>query len=180
MVIFFKMVDPRMRVEEGGLRDLDSPVNVHRLENMSAGYLEPKVILDDQPVRPTSERNLDLKYLRRCRRVSLNHNMVNSFVNNYCFIMGDEENCLQCGRCQKQVMRQMLERQYLPWIRANLIDCLDETRRPLEMTLFEALDDLLLDNFPKVHSGSCWQAIVQHYQHLKEMQAWLEEEEEEL
>ena len=83
--------------------------------------------------------------------------------------MGDEENCLQCGRHQKQVMRQMLERQFLPWIRANLIDCLDETRQPLEMTLFEALDDLLLDNFPKVHSGSCWQAIVQHYQHLKEM-----------
>ena len=75
------MVDPRMHVEGGDLRDLDSPVNVHRLENMSVGYPEPKVRLDDHPVRPTSERNLDLKYLRRCRRVSLNHNMVNSFVN---------------------------------------------------------------------------------------------------
>ena len=154
---FFKMVDTRMRVSGGGLRDLDNPVNVHRLENMNVGYSEPRVRLDDHPVRPTSTRNLDLKYLRRCRRTRLTHKSVNAFVNNYCVIMADEENCLQCGRRQKQVVGEMLERQFLPWIRDNLIDCLDEDRWPLEMILFKALDDLLLDNFPKVHSGSCWQ-----------------------
>ena len=168
------MVDPRRRVEGGGLRTLDSAINERGLENMSEGYPEPREGLDDHPVRPTSERNLDLKYLRRCRRTRLTRKSVNAFVNNNCFIMGDEENCLQCGRRQKQVMGEMLERQFLPWIRDNLIDCLDESRWPLEMILFKALDDLLLDNFPKVHSGSCWQAITQCYRRIQEMQRWVD------
>ena len=53
------MVDPRMRVEGGGLRELDSPVNVHGLQNMSVGYPEARVRLDDHPIHPTSTRNLD-------------------------------------------------------------------------------------------------------------------------
>ena len=172
------MVDPRMRVEGGGLRELDNPVNVHRLENMSVGYPEATTMLEDHPIQPSSPRNIDLKYLLRCRRVRLTHNLLDSFVNNYCFIIQNEENCLDIGRRQKQVMGQMLVKQFLPWIRHNLVDCLDETQWPLQMDLFKVLDDLLLDKFPKIHSGSCWQAIVQHYQHLKEMQRWLEEEEE--
>ena len=170
------MVDPRRRVEGGGLRTLDSAINERGLENMSEGYPKPRVRLDDHPVRPTSERNLDLKYLRRCRRTRLTHKSVNAFVNNYCSIVADEENCLQCGRRQKQVMGEMLEKQFLPWIRDNLIDCLDESRWPLEIILFKALDDLLLDNFPKVRSGSCWQAITQCYRRIQEMQRWVDEE----
>ena len=170
------MVDPRIRVEGSGLRDLDNPVNIHRLENMSVGHPEPRVRLDDHPVRPTSVRNLDLKYLRRSRRIRLTHHVVNSFVNNYCYIMQSEENFLCCGRRQKQVMRAMLVRQFLPWIRDNLVHHLDETQWPLRMDLFEALDDLLLDNFPKIHSGSCWQAIVQCYLCIQQMQRWVDEE----
>ena len=45
----------------------------------------------------------------------------------------------------------------------------DESRLPLEMILFKALDDLLLDNFPKVRSGSCWQAITQYYRRIQEI-----------
>ena len=59
--------------------------------------------------------------------------------------MNDEENCLSIGRRQKQVMTRMLTKQFLPWMRDNLVDCLDETQWPLEMILFEALDDLLPD-----------------------------------
>ena len=90
-------------------------------------------------------------------------------------MMLNEENCFGDGRRQKRVMGQMLVRQILPWIRNNLICCLDETQWPLQMDLFRVLDDLLADKFPKIHSGSCWRAIVQHYQHLQEMQTWLEE-----
>ena len=171
---FFKMADPRRRVVGGGLRDLDSPVNERGLENMSVGYPEARVRLDDQPIPPTSQRNLDLKYLRRCRKTRLTHQSVNAFINNYCFIMSDEENCLRCGRRQKRVMEQKLERQFLPWIRDNLIDCLDEDQWPLETILFKALDDLLLDNFPKVRSDSCWQAITQCYRRIREMQRWID------
>ena len=81
------MVDPRMRVVNGGLRTLENPINVYGLENMSEGYPEPRVRLDEHPIRVTSERSLDLKYLRRCRRIRLNHGLVDGFVNNYCYIM---------------------------------------------------------------------------------------------
>ena len=144
-----------MRVVGGGFRDLDNPVNVLGLANMSEGYPEARVRLEGHPVRPTSQRNVDLKYLRRFRRTRLTHKSVNAFVNNYCYIMADEENCFECGRRQKRVMGEMLEKQFLPWIRDNLIDCLDEDRWPLELILFKTLDDLLLDKFPKVRSGSC-------------------------
>ena len=179
LYVSMTMVDPRMRVVNGGLRTLESPMNVHGLENMDEGYPEPRVGLDDHPIRPTSERNLDLKYLQRFRRVRLTQLVVNSFVNNYCYIMLDEENFLNCGRRQKQVMRQMLVRQFLPWIRDNLVDCLDDSRWPLRMELFWALNDLLSYKFPKVHSGSCWQTIAQCYQRIQEMQRWVEESEEE-
>ena len=165
-----------MRAEGGGLRTLENPINVHGLENMSEGYPEPRVRLDDHPIRVTSERSLDLKYLRRYRRLRLTHGLVDGFVNNYCYIMQSEENFLHCGRRQKQVMRTMLVRHFLPWIRDNLVYHLDESQWPLRMDLFEALTDLLLDNFPKVHSGSCWQAIVQCYLYLQQMQRWLNEE----
>ena len=125
-------MDPKMRVAGGGLRDLVNLINVHGLSNMSTGYPEERTRLDDHPVRSTSQRNIDLKYLRRCRRARLTHESVNGFVNNYCYIMSDEENCLECGRRQKRVMGEMLERQFLPWIRDNLIDCLDEDRWPPE------------------------------------------------
>ena len=164
-----------MRVEDGGLRTLENPINVHGLENINLNRPEERTMLEDHPVRVTTPRSFDLKYLRRYRRVRLTHGLVDGFLNNYCFMMINEENCFGDGRRQKQVLGQMLVRQFLPWIRNNLICCLDETQWPLQMDLFQAMDDLLLDKFPKVHSGSCWQAIVQHYQHLKEMQAWLEE-----
>ena len=143
-----------MRVVGGGLRTLDNPMNVYGVENMSVGYPEESTRLDGYPIFPPTPRNIDIKYLRRCRRVPLTHQLVNGFVNNYCYFMGDEENCLECGRRQKKVMERMLEKQFLPWIRDNLIDCLDEDRWPLEMILFKALDDLLLDKFPKIRSGS--------------------------
>ena len=158
-----KMADPRMRVAGEGIRTLDNPINVHRLENMSVGYPEERTRLDGHPIQSTSPRNLDLKYLRRCRRTRLTQKSVNGFINNYCFIMSDEENCFECVRRQRRVMGEMLEKQFLPWIRDNLIDCLDADRWPLEMILFKALDDLLLDKFPKIRSGSCWQAITQCY-----------------
>ena len=173
------MVDPRRRVKGGGLQSLDSVINERGLENISEGYPEPRVRLDDHPVRMTSPRSFDVKYLRRYRRLRLNQGLVDGFVNNYCFMMLDEENFLQNGRRQKQVMGAMLVRQILPWIRDNLIDCLDESRWPLQMNLFWALDDLLQDKFPKVHSGSCWQAIAQCYQRIQTMQAWVEESESE-
>ena len=174
--LVFKMVDPRRRVEGGGLQSLDSIINERGLENVSEGYPEPRVRLDDHPVRMTSPRSLDVKYLRRYRRLRLNQGLVDGFVNNYCFMMLDEENFLQNGRRQKQVMGAMLVRQILPWIRDNLFDCLDESRWPLQMNLFWALDDLLQDKFPKVHLGACWQAIAQCYQRIQTMQAWVEEE----
>ena len=77
-------------------------------------------------------------------------------------------------------MGRMLVQHFLRWIRNNLIDCLDEFRWPPEMVLFETLDSLLPDKFPKVNSGSCWQAIAQCYQRIQKMQAWLEDEDEEL
>ena len=174
------MVDPRIRVVGGGLRTLVNPINVHGLKNINMNRPEERTILEDHPVRRTTPRNIDLKYLLRFWRVRLTNDLVDGFVNNYCFMMINEENCFGHGRRQKQVLGQMLVKQFLPWIRANLVNCLDESQWPLQMDLFRVLDDLLLDKFPKVHAGSCWQAIVQHYQHLKEMQAWLEEEEEEL
>ena len=170
------MVDPRMPVEGSGLRTLNNPVNVHGLENMSTGYPEARTRLDDHPIQARSPMNLDLKYLRRFRRTRLTHKSVNAFVNNYCHIMSDEENCLECGRRQRRVMGEMLEQQFLPWIRDNLIDCLDEDRWPLEMILFKALDDLLLDKCPKIRSGSCWQANTQCYRRIQEMQRWIDKQ----
>ena len=166
-----------MRVEGGSLRTLDNPINVHGLENMSVGYPEARTMLDGHPIQATSPRNWDLKYLRRFRRTRSTQKSVNGFVNNYCHIINNEENCLECGRRQKRVMGEMMERQFLPWIRDNLIDCLDAEIWPLEMILFKALDDLLLDKFPKVRSGFSWQAITQCYRRIQEMQRWVEKTE---
>ena len=178
-VIFFKMVDPRMRVEDGGLRSLENPINVHGLHNMDLGRPEERTRLDTNLVWPLAERSLDLTHLRRFRRVPLTQESVNSFVYKYCFVMDAEENCLYVGRRQKRVMHQMLVRQFLPWIRDNLIECLDDSRWPLEMILFKGLDDLLPCKFPKVHSGSCWQAIAQCYRRIQAMEGWVEESESE-
>ena len=180
VTIFFKMVDPRMRVVDGGLRDLVNPINVHGLGNMDLNRPEERTRLEANPVYPSTERTLDLTLLRRYRQVPLTQALVNSFIYKYCCVFSDEENYLYVGQHQKQVMRRMLVRQFLPWIRNNLIDCLDESRWPLEMILFEARDDLLPSKFPKVHSGSCWQAIAQCYQRIQKMEAWVEESEEEL
>ena len=168
-----------MRVVDGGLRTLANPINIHGLENMNMNHPEERTRLDTNPVYPQTERNLDLTHLRRFRRVLLTQAIVNGFIYKYCFVMDAEENCLYVGRHQKQVLGQMLVKQFLPWIRNDLIDCLDESRWPLEMILFETLDELLPDKFAKVHSGSCWQAIAQCYQRIQKMQAWLEEEDDE-
>ena len=168
-----------MRVVDGGLRSLENPVNVYGLNNMDLGRPEERTRLETNPVYPPTDRALDLTLLRRFRRVPLTQASVNSFVYKYCYVFNNEENCLNIGRRQKKVMRQMLTKQFLPWIRANLIDCLDESRWPLEMILFETLDDLLPYKFPKVHSGSCWQAIAQCYHRIQAMEAWVEESEEE-
>ena len=169
-----------MRVVDGGLRTLANPINVHGLNNMDMNRPEERTRLDVNLVYPVTERALDLTHLRRFRRVPLTQASVNSFVYKYCYVMDNEENCLYVGRWQKRIMHRMLVQQFLPWIRANLIDCLDESRWPLEMILFETLDDLLPDKFPKVHSGSCWQAIAQCYHRIQKMQAWVEESEDEL
>ena len=168
-----------MRVVDGGLRSLDNPINIHGLSNMDVNRPEERTRLDANPVWPPTVTALDLTLLRRYRRVPLTQAMVNSFVYKYCCVFSDEENYLYVGRHQKQVMRRMLTKQFLPWIRDNLIDCLDESRWPLEMILFEALDDLLPCKFPKIHSGSCWQAIAQCYHRIQAMEAWVEEESEE-
>ena len=165
-----------MRVENGGLRDLSSVVNVCSLQNINVRRPEEQTRLDDNPIYPPTEKNLDLKYLRRYRRVPLTQALVNSFIFKYCYVLDIEENCLGCGGRQKRVMRQMLTKQFLPWIRDNLVECLDESRWPLEMILFEALDNFLPDKFPKIHSGSCWQAIAQCYRRIQEMQRWVDEE----
>ena len=165
-----------MRVAGVGLQDLVNPANVYGLDNMNLNRPEERTLLEDHPVRVTSQRSFDLKYLRRCRRIRLTHGLVDGFINNYCYIMQSEENFLRCGRRQKRVMGTMLERQFLPWIRDNLVYHLDESQWPLRMILFEALDDLLLDKFPKLHSGSCWQAIVQCYLYLQQMRRWMEEQ----
>ena len=167
-----------MRVVDGGLRSLENPVNVHGLQNMNMNRPEEHTRLDTNLVWPLTERALDLTHLRRFRRVPLTQDSVNSFVYKYCFVMDAEENCLYVGRRQKRVMHQMLVKQFLPWIRDNLIDCLDESRWPLEMILFKGLDDLLPCKFPKVHSGSCWQAIAQCYRRIQAMEGWVEEESE--
>ena len=177
--LFFKMVDPRMRVADGGLRDLDNPINVHGLDNMDLNRPEERTRLDTNLVYPLTDRVLDLTHLRRFRRVPLTQDSVNSFVCKYCFVMDAEENCLCVGRRQKRIMHQMLVKQFLPWIRDNLIDCLDESRWPLEMILFKGLDDLLPCKFPKVHSGSCWQAIAQCYRRIQAMEGWVEDSESE-
>ena len=169
-----KMVDPRMRVAGGGLRDLVNPINEHGLDNMSTGYPEARTMLEGHPIHPTTPRNIDLKYLRRFRRVRLTHNVVNGFINSYCHIIHNEENCLDIGRRQKKVMEQMLVKQFLPWISDNLVECLDEDGWPLEMILFQALDNLLADKFLKIHSGSCCQAIAQCYHRIKEMREWVD------
>ena len=166
-----------MRVAGEGLRPLDNPINVHGLHNMNVNRPEERTRLDAQPIDPASQRNLDLTHLRCFRRVPLTKTIVNSFVYKYCYVMDVEEYCLNIGRRQKKVMGTMLVRQFLPWTRDNLMECLDDSRWPLEMVLFETLDNLLPDKFPKVLSGSCWQAIVQCYQRIQEMQRWMEEEE---
>ena len=107
-----------MRVVGGGLRTLDNLINVYGVENMSVGYPEEQTMLDNHPIFPPTQRNIDLKYLRRFRRVPPTHDVVNGFINNYCYIIQNEENCLDIGRRQKQVMGLMLVRQFLPWIRA--------------------------------------------------------------
>ena len=173
------MVDPRIRVVDGGLRDLANPINVHGLDNMDMNCPEEHTRLDARLVYPPTERSLHLTLLRRYRRVPLTQASVNSFIYMYCCVFDDVENYLYVGRHQIQVMQRMLTEQFLPWIRTNLIDCLDESRYPLEMILFKALDDLLPDKFPKVHSGSCWQMIVQCYLRIQQMQRWVEEEEDE-
>ena len=176
---FFKMVDPRMRVADGGLRALDNPVNIHGLDNMDLGRPEERTRLEVNLPSWWAEMNLDLALLRRYRRIPLTQASVNSFVYKYCFVMDAEENCLYVGRRQKRVMHQMLVRQFLPWIRDNLIECLDDSRWPLEMILFKGLDDLLPCKFPKVHAGACWQAIAQCYQRIQKMEGWVEESESE-
>ena len=168
-----------MRVVDGGLGDLANPINVHGLNNMDMNRPEEHTRLDARLIYPATERSLDLTLLRRFRRVPLTQASVNSFIYKYCYVFDNEENCLYVGRWQKQVMHRMLTKQFLPWIRNNLICCLDESRWPLEMVLFEALDSLLPDKFLKVHSGSCCEAIAQCYQRIQKMQAWLEEEEDE-
>ena len=168
-----------MRVVDGGLRSLANPINVHGLDNMDMNRPEERTRLDTNLVWPPTERTLDLTHLRRYRRVPLTQDSANSFVYKYCFVMDAEENCLYVGRHQKRIMHQMLVRQFLPWIRANLIDCLDESRWPLEMILFKGLDDLLPCKFPKVHSGSCWQAISQCYRRIQAMEGWVDESESE-
>ena len=173
------MVDPRMRVADGGLRALDNPMNVHGLHNMDMNRPEERTRLDANLPDWATERNLDLALLRRYRRVPLTQDSGNSFIYKYCYVMDNVENCLYVGRHQKRIMQQMLVKQFLPWIRNNLIDCLDESRWPLEMVLFETLDDILPDKFPKVHSGSCWQAIAQCYHRIQKMEAWVNEEESE-
>ena len=148
-----------MRVTGGGLRELDNAINVHGLDNMSVGYPEETTRLDYYPIYPETSLNLDLKHLRRCRRVPLTHESVNSFAHKYCYVMGMEENCLRSGKQQEKVMRRMLVKQFLPWLRNNLAVCLDDSYWHIELDLFEALDDLQPDRFPKIYLSSCWQAI---------------------
>ena len=159
-----------MRTEGDGLRPMDNPINVHGLDNMDLGHPEERTMMEDHPVRVTSERSFDLKYLRRYRRIRLNRGLVDGFVNNYCFMMLNEENCFERGEYQKRVMRTMLTRQFLPWIHDNLIECLDQSRWPMRMDCFWVLDELLAHKFPGVHEGSCWGTIVQHYLRLRQMQ----------
>ena len=173
------MVDPRMRAVDSGLRDLANPINVHGLNNMDLNRPEQRTRLDANLVWPLTERTMDLTHLRRFRRIPLTQDSVNSFIYKYCFAMDAEENCFVRGRRQKRVMGQMLTKQFLPWIRDNLIECLDDSRWPLEMILFKGLDDLLLDKFPKIHSGACWQAIAQCYYRIQRMEGWVEESESE-
>ena len=168
-----------MRVGDGGLRSLTNPMNVHGLENMNMNRPEERTRLDVNLVWPPTERALDLTLLRRFRRVPLTQASVNSFIYKYCYVMDNVENCLYIGRHRKRIMQQMIVQQFLPWIRANLIDCLDESRWPLEMILFETLDDLLPCKFPKIHSGSCCKAIAQCYHRIQAMEAWVEDESEE-
>ena len=156
-----------MRVVDGGLRSLTNPINVHGLNNMNMNRPEERTRLDVNLVYPATERAVDLTHLRRFRRVPLTQASVNSFIYKYCYVMDNVENCLYVGRWQKRIMQRML------------IECLDESRWPLEMILFETLDDLLPCKFPKIHSGSCWQAIAQCYHRIQTMEAWVEEESEE-
>ena len=112
----------------GGLRALDNPMNAYGLKNISVGYPEERTRLGGHPIYPATPRNLDLKYLRRCTRVPLAHESVNGFINNYCSIMGNEENYLDIGRRQEKVMEQMLVKQFLSWIRDSRAVCLDDSR----------------------------------------------------
>ena len=173
------MVDPRMRVTGAGPKDLVNPINIYGLHNMDLDRPEERTRLEANLPSRWSEMNLDLALLRRCRRVPLTQAIVNSFVYKYCYTMDNEENCLNIGRRQKRVMHQMLVKQFLPWIRDNLIECLDDSRWPLEMILFKGLDDLLPCKFPKVHAGACWQAIAQCYHRIQKMEGWVEESDSE-
>ena len=173
------MVDPRMRVVDGGLRPLDNPINIHGLHNMDLNRPEEQTRLDTNLVYPLTDGVMDLTHLRRFRRIPLTQDSVNSFIYKYCYVMDNMENCFVRGRRQRRVMDQMLTKQFLPWIRDNLIECLDESRWPLEMILFESLDDLLSCKFPKVHSGSCWQAIAQCYRRIQAIEGWVEESDSE-
>ena len=145
---FQEWCTPRMRIVGEGLKDLTTAVNICRLQNIHVGYPEQRTRFDNNPIYPETPLNLDLKHLWRYRRVPLTQALVNSFIYKYCYVLDVEENCLGQGWRQKRAMRKMLTRQFLPWIRDNLVDCLDETCWPLEMILFEALDNLLADKFP--------------------------------
>ena len=174
------MVDPRMRVAGGGLQELDNPINVHGLNNMDMNRPEERTRLDTNPIDPQTERSRDLTHLRRFHPVPMSQDSVNSFIHKYCFILDNEENCLWFGQSQKEVMGEMFVRQFVPWIRNHLVYHLDESQWPLEMDLFETLNDLLPDKFPEIHSSSRWRAITQCYRRLQRLQGWVEADEDEI
>ena len=63
-------------------------------------------------------------------------------------------------------MGKILAKVLIPFIYKNRVECLDETRWPITMEDFEALDYHLPIEFPKIHASRQWRAIAQCYNNM--------------
>ena len=113
-------------------------MNVHGYESLNEGVAEETTLL---------ERSADLEeawyadaiLFRRFRKIPLDQEGAHVFTRFYWAVMIDNENAFRF-RLQKKIMGKMLAKVLIPFVYKNQVKCLDETRWPITMEDFEALD----------------------------------------
>ena len=159
------MAFDRTMEERSGLSDLSSYVNVNGHEALNRRVVEERTQLERTNVE--DERQADVLYLRRQRRLRLDQEGARLFTRFYWSIMINEENAFR-HRHQNRDLRKMLVRELIPFIFNNMTEFPFESLWPITGEQFEALDHDLAIKFPKVHAGRRWQAIIQRYNHTKQ------------